>query len=534
MKIAALSTGGALLSYFGLSKYLVRNARTYAGTIVGASANVGHLLRDGQLSPPSQIREVETVIVGGGVAGLSAAWWLKKNGYDNFALLELEPKVGGNSQSGENAISAYPWGAHYLPLPGPEAQYVRAFLQEVGVIKGYDQSGLPIYDEFHLCADPHERLYYQGRWHDGIIPQIGLSTDDRRQYDEFFSLIERYKVAVGHDGKRGFVIPVDMSSQDREFRDLDAITMAEFMRRHKWMSPQLNWYVNYCCRDDYGATYDTVSAYAGIHYFASRIGVGSNADSQTVLTWPQGNGWLVDRLREKSGEQILTNTLAYSIEQHDGFVSVDYLDTASKQTFRIKAKKVICAAPRFVASRIIKALGGSRPSYLNDLHYSPWMVANISLKKLPEGRGAGLSFENVSYHSKSLGYVVSTHQSLSRFRQKTVLTYYQDLSDTDPVTARRLAIQKTHQEWAKEVAADLGKMHPGIDEHIENIDIWLWGHGMAIPRPGFIWGQSRKEMQKPLGSVHFAHSDMSGVSIFEEAQYRGVAAAKAILSELKA
>ena len=33
-------------------------------------------------------------------------------------------------------------------------------------------------------------------------------------------------------------------------------------------------------------------------------------------------------------------------------------------------------------------------------------------------------------------------------------------------------------------------------------------------------------MVKPLGNIFFANSDLSGFSIFEEAQYRGVEAAK--------
>jgi hypothetical protein len=34
---------------------------------------------------------------------------------------------------------------------------------------------------------------------------------------------------------------------------------------------------------------------------------------------------------------------------------------------------------------------------------------------------------------------------------------------------------------------------------------------------------------KPLGNIFFANSDLSGFSIFEEAQYRGVEAAKSAL-----
>ena len=76
---------------------------------------------------------------------------------------------------------------------------------------------------------------------------------------------------------------------------------------------------------------------------------------------------------------------------------------------------------------------------------------------------------------------------------------------------------------------ELEFMHPGISSTIKHLDIWLWGHGMVIPKTGFIWSKERKELQKSLGKIHFAHSDMSGFSIFEEAQYHGVEAAKKIL-----
>ena len=42
--------------------------------------------------------------------------------------------------------------------------------------------------------------------------------------------------------------------------------------------PQLRWYLDYCCRDDYGAGMAQVSAWAGIHYFASRHGFHAPGD----------------------------------------------------------------------------------------------------------------------------------------------------------------------------------------------------------------------------------------------------------------
>src|SRR5688572_6066499 len=87
------------------------------GEIVGASARVGHLLRDGGVSgPPEPAGTADVVIAGGGVSGLSAARWLQKQGVNDFVLFDLEKQTGGNTASGQNKVCAYPWGAHYVPI----------------------------------------------------------------------------------------------------------------------------------------------------------------------------------------------------------------------------------------------------------------------------------------------------------------------------------------------------------------------------------------------------------------------------------
>jgi hypothetical protein len=44
-----------------------------------------------------------------------------------------------------------------------------------------------------------------------------------------------------------------------------------------------------------------------------------------------------------------------------------------------------------------------------------------------------------------------------------------------------------------------------------------------------VFSEARARWLKPLGNILFANSDLSGFSIFEEAQYRGVEAAKGAL-----
>ncbi|HNI88867.1 MAG TPA: NAD(P)-binding protein, partial [Leptospiraceae bacterium] len=305
-------------SFFGLKNFLQRRQYNFKIQISGANFKAGHLLRENIKSIPENEIETETVIVGGGISGLSAGWYFKKNKYEDFLILEMDKSVGGNSKSGKNDVSEYPYGAHYVPIPSSEAKYVRELFTELGIIEGFKKD-LPIYNEFYLCADPHERLYFQGIWQEGLVPAHGIEEEDKKQYKEFFSLVEKLKNTKGKDGKPAFAIPMEESSQDKEFLDLDKTSMFDFMQRRGLTSRYLNWYVNYSCRDDYGVSHKKVSAWAGLHYFASRAGKAANADSQTVLTWPAGNGFLVQKLSEICKDKIRTNTLTYRIEKYENF-----------------------------------------------------------------------------------------------------------------------------------------------------------------------------------------------------------------------
>ena len=204
-----------------------------SGSIVGASSKIGHKLRSGQFPAPTEVIEKDIIIVGGGIAGLSAAWKLKKSGADNFMLLDLEPEVGGNASSGQNAVSAYPWGAHYVPLLTQEAKAAHELFGDLGIITG-SENGLPIYNDYYLCADPHERLYMYGRWHEGLVPQIGVSQAEQDQQRAFFAEMDRFKALRGNDNRRAFTIPIDLSSNDPALKQYDALSMADYMKQQGW------------------------------------------------------------------------------------------------------------------------------------------------------------------------------------------------------------------------------------------------------------------------------------------------------------
>jgi phytoene dehydrogenase-like protein len=503
-----------------------RDARP-SGDLLGPSIFAGHKLRGGDWPAPSEERRVPLLIVGGGIAGLSAAWWLRRSGYSDFRLLELEARPGGNSQWGENRVSAFPWGAHYLPLPGVELPWVRLLLADLGVLRGDPEAPEPRYDERHLCFAPQERLFLHGAWQEGLQPKRGTNQRDRAQFERFLALMDGLRQARGGDGRRAFSLPMAESSRDERFRMLDRGSLRDWLLEQGFDSPYLHWYVNYACRDDFGCDYRETSAWAGLHYFAARTGSGAEAREGAVLTWPEGNGWIVRRLLERLGDRIEPRQLVCRVEETGRGVAVDSFDAGSGRVLRWRAEQAVWAAPSFLLPLVCPALPEALRLALRGFEYAPWLVANLTLDGFPEPRvGAPLAWDNVIHDSPSLGYVVATHQAWRSRQRETVLTYYRPLSELAPAAGRRLLLERSWYGFAEDIFRDLAKPHPDIRELTAHLDIFRWGHAMVRPRPGFLWSGGRERVAEGFGRIHPAHSDLSGFSLFEEAQYRGITAAR--------
>lgn len=522
----------AALAGVGSSLFSCSPGHRIKGSIVGAGAATGHLLRDKKFTAPTEVINKDVVIIGGGISGLSAANYLHQHGVTDFLLLELEKNTGGNAAHGANEISAYPWGAHYLPIPNNNLTAYTTFLESCNVITGFDGNGLPIYNEQYLCFDPQERLYINGRWQDGLVPHFGVPEDELKQIERFLTQMNDYRYAKGRDGKDLFAIPVNESSKDEEIVKLDNITMAQWLTDNEYTSLYLHKYVNYCSRDDFGTPHNMISAWAGIHYYASRKGKGANAEHGDVLTWPEGNGFLVQKLRQHITNNILTQSLVFKVYPVVTGVRVEWLDVATDMVKAIDAKQCIMAVPQFVGSKLLNdevRVAAAK----NHFHYAPWMVANMIVRPLEERSGAPLSWDNVLHDSQSLGYVEATHELLEQHLSKRNLTYYMPLTQSDPATERKLARDKSHQDWVQMIIDDLKIVHPNIGSATEEINIMLWGHAMAQPLPGFIHGDIRSVMSQSVGrNIHFAHTDLAGISIFEEAFYQGLTAARKVIAEV--
>jgi glycine/D-amino acid oxidase-like deaminating enzyme len=481
----------------GLIGLTRKSGMPLAGGFVHEAQVRGHRLRDGvAYHAPRQHARASVVIIGGGIAGLSAAWRLQKRGVTDVVVLEMEPEAGGNARAGHNEITGFPWAAHYVPVPGVRSTLVRELFEELGVLEAGQ------FDERSLCQAPQERLFLHGRWQEGLEPRTGPMLRDRDQIARFGD-----RIAACRAGGE-FTVPMALGARPSK---LDGLSMAAWLDAEGLDSPWLRWQVNYACRDDYGALAADTSAWAGIHYFAAR-----EADERGPVTWPEGNGWITARLMERVGRFVRPNQMVTRVTRQARVWEVAAEDTLWR------ADAVIFAAPSFLASRIIGD-GVAVPDFV----YSPWLTANLTLERWPAERGAPVAWDNVLFDSPALGYVVATHQSLRTYIPRTVWTYYWALAAGTPRENRRWLLTQDWQTLATRILDDLSRAHPDIRECVSRVDICRMGHAMIRPTPGFLSSPSRRLLQTARDGLFFAHSDVSGLSLFEEAQYRGVMAADA-------
>ncbi|MFT3805122.1 MAG: FAD-dependent oxidoreductase [Burkholderiaceae bacterium] len=483
----------------------------------------------------AETQRIRVAIVGTGVAGLAAARALRRAGLADadLRLFELEDSPGGNSRSGRIGDISFPWGAHYLPVPDDDAVDLVDLLVETGAARRDEgrAGGRVVYDERMLCHAPQERLLIGERWQTGLMPPAtdAASRDDAAR---FARLIRQYRASGA------FRLGLPPSSRDPAVRALDAQTFEAWLDASRLDSPSLRWYLDYCCRDDFGAGMHEVSAWAGVHYFASRHGFFDDeaarereaGELSEVLTWPQGNAWLIERIARPLSSRIITGAVVTRVAAD----SLDVWRVDARRVERWQAERVILAAPLMVVRRLLDEPPAPLEALAPRLRYASWRVANVHLAGVPqELPGAPRSWDNVVHGDLSdgaLGYVDAMHQSLRSRPGPTVLSCYAAFGGSDD--ARRRLLERGWALQAGEVLDHLQRAHPDIRDHVRRVDIMRWGHAMLIPTPGLRTDPALSALREPFGRVRCAHGDLAAYSVFEEAFAIGTDAGRRVAREL--
>jgi len=223
-------------------------------------------------------------------------------------------------------------------------------------------------------------------------------------------------------------------------------------------------------------------------------------------------------------------------------VRVDVWNAREQRSEAWRAGHVVLALPLFVAARLLDPAPAALTQAAATSRHAPWLVANLHLADaLADRPGAPPSWDNVIYDPgaalPTLGYVDAMHQSTRSIPGPTVLTAYWALGGDTPA---QLAQQRTRllnepwAAWSQAVVADLARVHADLPVRLKRVDLMRYGHAMSIPVPGLRSSAALAALAAPQRRVHFAHTDLSGYSVFEEAMYQGARAARQLRAGLRA
>jgi len=156
------------------------------------------------------------------------------------------------------------------------------------------------------------------------------------------------------------------------------MSFSAVLRQNGFDSRLLNWYMNYACRDDYGALASDTSAWAGIHYFFF-----PRVEEKGPLTWPEGNGWITRRLSNASAKTFAPARWCTASRR----TAAAQASSPAKQSFKPSSSSSL--------PLLFSLLSSGRFSAPPRFCLLPWLTANLTLDRYPESRGAEPSWDTV-------------------------------------------------------------------------------------------------------------------------------------------
>ena len=186
------------------------------------------------------------VIVGGGIAGLSAAWRLAA-----ARVHRLRRARDGGARRRQRALGRARDLARIrgrpttFPIPGPDASALRTFFRDLGVLEG-DERGAS-----RQCASRRRSALHSRALAGGTRAAGGSDRARPRPV----RALRRTDARVPRHGRVHHSLFARTQDPCARARDCSARRAVDgcVARREGFDSPYLRWWVEYGCRDDYGA-----------------------------------------------------------------------------------------------------------------------------------------------------------------------------------------------------------------------------------------------------------------------------------------
>jgi monoamine oxidase len=425
---------------------------------------VCHQVRDGHVfENPAPAQKAAIVIIGGGVAGLSAAYFLR--GQD-VLLLEKEDHFGGNAYQEEFEGQPFATGSAFAD----KGDYGDQLASEIGL------KLLPVHNPDPTIVN---KTFVPDTWNSGI-DALPYPKEVRESFRKFREDMLKIKIR-------------------ERLAELDSEPFIKYTAPY---APEIQqWWDGYG-PSNWGATTQDTSALIGV---GSLQYIASGNEQRVIL--PGGLGCITHKLTEvlqpQYKDRLLGNSTVVSIVPEKDEARVTYYRENKLAT--VSAKVVIVCVPKLIACRLVSNLPAAQKAAMQHTRYAPYPVVNVIFDKPVYNRG----YDTWCPGNAFTDFIVAdwTVRNVPGYHQKhNVLTFYTPLRENQRFT---LLDENNCKTLAARVLADFQKLLPEFNANPLEVRLYRRGHPMFMAVPGQ-FTINRFAAAQPLDRVFFGNADSGG------------------------
>lgn len=471
---------GSVAAGCPLNLELLASASDTSAQVGGEHFDICHQVRDGHsFARPPVSRRCDVLIAGGGISGLSAAYFLR---HHDFLLIEKEPHTGGNATLEDYEGQSFATGSAF-DYKGSASDHLA---RELGL------RPVPI--------DSPDPTILKGQW---VADTWGAGLDHLP-----------YSASIRESFKK-FRADMLKLAADKNPRQFDSIPLSHYLKDY---TPEIKqWWDGYG-PSNYGAKADDTSTMVALDELKD---LANAAHDDTRITLPGGNALLARKLdevlRAKSADRMISDAAIIAVEPQSTEVHVTYAQNGALVT--VAAKFVIMATPKLITARLVAGLPDAQRDAMTQIRYCPYAVVNLIFDKPVYNR----AYDTWCPGKAFADFVVAdwVNQKQAGYKPKNnILTFYVPLSEFE--RSRLLTIDGCRL-LATNVLEDFRGALPEFAA-AEPVEVHLYrrGHAVFLSAPG-VATELIPAAGRPLDRVAFANTDSVGP---ESTVYAAVEAAQ--------
>jgi len=567
--------------YGGVGDYSRANGNTFA--VVQAA----HRMRDGVYSAKAiadapLAEKVDLVVVGGGIAGLSAAYYFAKKAGANakrVLLLENHSIFGGEARQNEFLVGGErllaPQGSNLFSIPTlGDGTVADAFFTEFGIPRTYEwQKWDPTLKPIRFVRD--NTSIFEGRQETHFDTAYFFSAGGnaatywRRDIWRNGLKDTPYSDRARQDLMRWRADCGDISEAEK--RHLDTINFKYFLETVRGYDPAVTQFITPLIGDICGVSPDAVSARRGRTMLES-------PDESDLTAFPGGNAPFARALLRGLLPKALPGTGFNSLMY--GNVDFQELNSSNQSTrlmlectvlrvqhtrpkadgvevtyekggrlSKVHAKAAIVASGGWVNRHILADMPDDLRAAYQQFCYAPALIVNVALKQwrflydmgvtacrwidIPDGFGWVCNIRQVM--------VGDAHNPPLHPDKPIVLTFYTGIpipglpAAAQGAAARGRLLSTSYADYEFQVRRQMTRLFGDngfkADRDIAGIILNRWGHARLIEPPGFYYGTGGglsplERVRQGYGRVFIAHSELAGTQGWDSAVEYGQKAAE--------